>query len=83
MAEQPKMKRKSEILKYLPDEDKAIFLSELLDAIAISKKQNSFSPIDKCLDSWEATAELNSVPGLKEKAWKRYEKLKESGLING
>jgi hypothetical protein len=77
------MKRKNEILKYLPDEDKLIFLSELLDAIAISKKQNSFLPINECLDSWEATAELNSVSGLREKVWKRYEKLKESGLING
>ena len=77
------MKRKNEILKYLPDEDKLLFLSELLDAIVISKKQNSFLPINECLDSWEATAELNSVPGLRESVWKRYEKLKESGLING
>lgn len=78
-----KMKRKNEILKYLPNEDKLRFLSELLDAITTSKKQNSFLPINKCLDSWEATSELNSVPGLREKVWKQYEKLKESGLING
>jgi hypothetical protein len=77
------MKRKNEILKYLPDEDKLLFLSELLDAIAISKKQKSFAPIDSCLDSWEATAELSSVPGLREKVWERFEKLKSRGLIHG
>jgi len=77
------MKRKNDILKYLPDEDKFIFLSELLDAIAISKKDGSFAPIDACLDSWEATAELNSVPGLREKVWEKFNRLKASGSING
>ena len=77
------MKRKNEILKYLPDDDKLIFLSELLDAIDMAKKQKSFSSIDECLASWEATAELNSVPGLREKVWVKYNKLKSSGLIHG
>ena len=77
------MKRKNEILKYLPDDDKLIFLPELLDAIDMAKKQKSFSPIDECLSSWEATAELNSVPGLREKVWTKYNKLKSSGLIHG
>jgi hypothetical protein len=77
------MRRKNEILKYLPDDDKLLFLSELLDAISVSKKQGSFLPIDECLGAWEATAELNSVPGLREKVWERYGKLKSSGLIHG
>ena len=77
------MKRKNEILKYLPDDDKLLFLSELLNAIDIAKKQKSFSPIDECLSSWEATAELNSVPGLCEKVWIKYNKLKSSGSIHG
>ena len=67
----------------LPDEDKLIFLSELLEAISLSKKQNSFSPIDDCMSAWEATAELSSVPGLRERVWTRYEKLKSAGLIHG
>ncbi|MFH1941773.1 MAG: hypothetical protein ABIL68_06675 [bacterium] len=77
------MKRKHEILKYLPDEDKLIFLSELLEAISLSKKQGSFLSIDDCLEEWEATAELNSVPGLREKVWERYERLKTSGSLHG
>jgi hypothetical protein len=52
------MKRKNSILKYLAEEDRAMFLSELLDAIALSKKQNSFAAIDECLNAWEATAEM-------------------------
>jgi len=77
------MKRKNEILKYLHDDDKLLFLSELLDAIALSKKQNSFATIDSCMEAWEATAELNSVPGLREKVWSRFENLKSRGLIHG
>ena len=69
------MKRKNEILKYFPNEDKLIFLSELLDAIESSKKQGSFAPIDECLEAWEATAELISVPGLRESVWSRFNKL--------
>jgi len=76
------MKRKSEILKYLPDDDKLLFLSELLDAINISRKEGSFLSIDECLSAWEATAELNSVPGLHDKVWAKYHKLKSSGLIH-
>jgi len=76
------MKRQSEILKYLPDEDKVAFLSELLESISLSKKQGSFSPIDNCLDAWEATAEMNSVPRLSEKVWEKYNKLKSVGLIH-
>ena len=83
MARPLKMKRQNEILKYLPDEDKLIFLSELLEAISLSKRQGSFSPIDDCLEEWEATAELNSVPDLREKSWERYERLKASGLLHG
>ena len=76
------MKRKNEILKYLSDDDKVLFLSELLDAIALSKKQGAFLPIDDCLDAWKATAELSSVPGLREGVWGKYKKLKASGLIH-
>lgn len=77
------MKRKNEILKYLSDEDKLLFLSELLDAVAASKKQGSFVSIDECLSAWEATAELNSVPRLRDKVWDKYIKLKSAGLIHG
>ena len=78
-----KMKRKNEILKYLPDEEKLLFLSELLSAVALSKRQNSFTQINDCLSSWGDTAELNSIPGLREKVWERFEKLKSRGLIHG
>jgi len=77
------MKRKNSILKYLAEEDRAMFLSELLDAIALSKKQNSFNAIDECLNAWEATAEMNSIPGMSEKVWSKYNRLKAAGILNG
>lgn len=73
----------SEILKFLSDEDKELFISELISAIRKSKRKNNFEAIDKCLESWEATAELNSIPGLRESVWKKYEKLKKDGLLHG
>lgn len=78
-----KMKRKSEILKYLSDEDKIIFLSELLEAVSLSKKQGSFSAIDECLNAWEATAEIASIPGISEKVWLKFDKLKAAGILHG
>lgn len=77
------MKRKNNILKYLNEEDRVIFLSELLDSIALSKKQGSFAAIDECLNAWEATAEMNSIPGMSEKVWAKYNKLKAAGVLHG
>ena len=72
--------RKNEILKYLEPEDREVFLSELLEAVGIAKREGSFKAIDKCIDSLEATAELNSIPGIREKVWDKYSKLKEAGI---
>lgn len=77
------MKRKNEILKYLSEDDQLLFLSELLDAIMAARRKDSFLPIDECMERWEATAELSSVPGLRESVWERYNKLKSSGAIHG
>lgn len=77
------MKRKNNILKYLPEGDKEIFLSDLLEAIALSKKQGSFSAIDECLNAWEATVEMVSIPGMSEKVWSKFNKLKTAGILHG
>lgn len=72
----------SEILKYLAAEDKDLFLSELMEAIAQSKKLGNFDAIDECIEEWEATAELNSIPDFSTKVWNRYYRLKKAGIIN-
>ena len=59
-----------------------MMLSELLDAIEISRKDNSLSAIEECLASWEATLELTKLPGVKEKVWERYNRLQRSGVIH-
>jgi hypothetical protein len=56
-------------------------LASLLEAIQISKRDKSLGAIEECLASWEATVELNKIPGLKEKVLERYERLKRSGAI--
>jgi hypothetical protein len=75
--------RANRITKYLADEDKFLFLEELLEAIEKSKRENNFTSINDCLNSWEATAELNSIPGLKERVWQRYNRIKKVGFIYG
>ena len=77
------MKRKNKILEYLPAGDKELFLSDLLEAIVLSKKQGSFSAIDECLNTWEATAEMASIPGMSEKVWAKFNKLKTAGIFHG
>jgi hypothetical protein len=76
-------KKQSEILKFLTDEDKVEFLEELLDAIKTARREGSLTAVNECIKSWEATAELNSIPGLRERTWQKFNKLKASGLIHG
>ncbi|MDP2366553.1 MAG: hypothetical protein Q8M94_22590 [Ignavibacteria bacterium] len=64
-----------EILKYLPHEDKIEFLFELLDAV-----QRGDEAINKCLSGWEETAELNSIPGFRDRVWARFNELKKTGV---
>ena len=71
-----------DILAYLPDEDKILFLGELLQAIEQSKSDGNFDAVNLCITSWEDTVELLSIPGLKDHAWDHYNELKESGAIN-
>jgi len=71
-----------DILAHLPDEDKILFLGELLKAIEQSKIDGNFDAVDLCIESWEDTVELLSIPGLKDSAWAHFNELKESGAIN-
>lgn len=72
----------AEILKFINDNDKEAFIIDLIKAINKATEENNTTPINICLDGWEATAELNSIPGLSEKVWKRYNMLVKAGLIN-
>lgn len=66
-----------QILASLPDGDKLEFIDELLGAIEQAEAQKSHSPIQSCLDEWEATAELNMIPGLRQKVWENYRKVRK------
>lgn len=70
------------ILTYLSDEDKALFLNELLHAIDQSISEGNFGAINSCVENWEDTAELLSIPGFKDCAWAQFNKLKKLGCIS-
>jgi len=76
------LKRSSEMLPFLSQEDKDMFLSELIDAVSISMKEQNLDAAMVCLEKWEDTVELLSIPGLKDCAWDQFNKLKEAGYIN-
>ena len=72
--------RVAEILKYI--EDKESFIIELLAAINQSVAEKNPQIIEDCLEEWEASAELNSIPGFSATVKKRYKLLVKAGLIN-
>ena len=74
--------RSKELLRFLPQEDKALFLSDLLEATSVSMENQNFDAITECLDDWEDAMELLSMPGLKDRAWGQFNKLKKAGCIS-
>jgi len=72
--------RVAEILKYI--EDKDLFVTELLAAINRSVAEKNPQIIEDCLEEWEASAELNSIPGFSANVQRRYKLLVKAGLIN-
>jgi len=70
---------KNKMLVYLSNKDQKIFLDELLDVI----KSKNFDDVLKCIESWEATAELNSIPGFQKRIVKKIKKMKKVWRKNG
>lgn len=79
---QEKHLRVDAILRHLSNEDKALFLSELFHAIDQSISEGNLDAISLCVENWADTAELLSIPGLKDRAWAQFTKLKELGCIS-
>ncbi|RZB34611.1 MAG: hypothetical protein SRB1_00379 [Desulfobacteraceae bacterium Eth-SRB1] len=77
-----KHQKNSELLRCLSKEDKILFLSELLQAIDRSISEGNFDAISLCIENWEDTAELLSIPGLKDRVWAQFTKLKDTGCIS-
>jgi 3-methyladenine DNA glycosylase AlkC len=72
--------RVAEILKFV--DDKELFVTELLAAINRSVAEKNPQIIENCLEEWEASAELNSIPGFAANVKRRYKLLVKAGLIN-
>ena len=77
-----KHQKSSEILRYLSKEDKVLFLGELIQAVDQSISEGNFDAISLCIENWEDAVELLSIPGLKDRAWAQFAKLKEAGCIS-
>ncbi len=74
-------KQTNEILKYLSLEDQKEFLNELLALIKAGKRKGSFDAIDKCIEEWEATAEMNSIPGFQKRVSQKVKRLNNASKL--
>ena len=72
-------KRVKEILKDINDKDS--FTIELISAVNKSVSRNDPKFVRECLDEWEASAELNRIPGFSKKVRTRFNSLVKAGLI--
>ena len=72
-------KKVRDILKYIEDKDS--FIIELVSAINKSISRNDSTFIQECIGEWEASSELNSIPGFSKKVRNRFNSLMRAGLI--
>ena len=69
-----RVEERQQTLKHLSNYDKNLFLGELICAIDQSQQNGNL-----CIEEWEDTAELLSIPDLKDRAWAHFNELKKSG----
>jgi len=72
-------KQAEEILKNI--KNKECFTLELISAVNKSISKNDSKFVKECLDDWEASAELNRIPGFPKKVCNRFNSLVKAGLI--
>ena len=72
-------KKVVEILKNIKDKDS--FTLDLVTALNKSISTNNPGFVRQCLDEWEASAELNRIPGLSRNVRNRFNSLVRAGLV--
>jgi 3-methyladenine DNA glycosylase AlkC len=72
-------KKVQEILKNIKDKDS--FTVELISAVNKSISRDDPKFVQKCINQWEASAELNQIPGLSKKVCQRFNCLVKAGLV--
>ena len=77
-----KNQKGNRLLSFLTEEEKSQFLEELLELIDSHQVGNSCKAIEQCIESWQDIAELNSIPGLKQRVWKKFNQLKADGKVS-
>jgi len=69
------------ILDNVENEDKDLFILELIEGVNKKIKTGDSTALDQCLAGWEATAEVNSIPGCREGTLESLEALRKIGVI--
>ena len=69
------------ILKNIGEKDKVSFVLELVDAWNKKSGTGDSSALERCLVEWEATAEVNSIPGFREGTFEGLAALRKIGVI--
>jgi hypothetical protein len=69
-------RRISRILEQV--DDKEAFLRSLVKLLIVALDKGDIDQFRNHLDSWEASADIDSIPGAKERIWKTYRAFKKS-----
>lgn len=68
MKNKKQLKIDVDLIEYILDniQERGDFIEELLNSLQVYYESGNEKPLRGCLDSWEATAEINSIPGARE-----------------
>ncbi len=63
-------------------DNKEAFLYSLVTSLLVSCEKKNTQEFRETLQTWEASAEIDSIPGAKERIWKAYEKYRATKTID-
>ncbi len=64
-------------------ENRDVFLRDLFVAISLAVKTGSIDPLITCIEEWYATAEINAIPGMKQRIWDAYKTIPRKNARSG
>jgi len=62
-------------------DNKEAFLYALIESVIVALEQKDMQPFKEMLETWEASAEIDAIPGAKKRIWRAYAQYKADKKI--